>query len=121
MTYTGPVVFPDFGPHDTAEDKAALLGDYGASWYVWYTTAWRTDYKDPYFYPPCAESAAELREQLDRKMAAAIPVLRAQLREAEAAVERGREFGYTGASKALGARAKAAGAEGLAPRVQKSR
>jgi len=88
MSYTGPVVFPEFGPHDTAADRAALLRDYGASWYVWYTTDWHTDYKDPYFWPPHAESAAELREQLDRKMAEAIPVLRAQLREAEAAAAR---------------------------------
>lgn len=87
MSYAGPVVFPDFGPHDTAADKVALLGDYGASWYVWYTTAWHSDYKETYFWPPHAESA-ELREQLDRKMAEAIPALRAQLREAEAAAVR---------------------------------
>jgi hypothetical protein len=88
MSYTGPVVFPEFGPHDTAADRAALLRDYGASWCVWYTTAWHTNYRESYFWPPHAESAAELREQLDRKMAEAIPKLQAQLREAEAAAAR---------------------------------
>jgi hypothetical protein len=86
--YAGPVQFPDFGPDDTREEREALIEDFKESWYIWHTTSWHSNPKDVFYWPPYADSAADMREKLDRMMANAIPKLRAQLREAEAAAER---------------------------------
>jgi hypothetical protein len=83
-----PPVFPEFGPDDTAEEAASVKSDFKASFYVWYTTQWHSYYKEPVIYAGVADSAPEIRRQLDEKLAAAIPRLQAQLREAEAAAAR---------------------------------
>jgi hypothetical protein len=83
-----PVIFPELGPDDTAEEKDALIDDFKDSCYIWYSGRWHSSFKDVLFWPPHAESASTLREKLDKKMAEAIPMLRAQLREAEAAAAR---------------------------------
>jgi hypothetical protein len=80
--------FPEFGPSDTAEGKDTLQAAFKESWSIWYTDRWHSDFKNIFFFPPFAETADEMREQLDRRMAEAIPRLRAILGEAEAAAAR---------------------------------
>jgi hypothetical protein len=82
------VTFPDFGSSDTAEGTAALKAAFKESWVIWYTTCWHSGFRNIFFWPPQAETAEELREQLDKMMAEALPKLRAIVKEAEAAAER---------------------------------
>jgi hypothetical protein len=91
VEYRYPIEFPEYGPHDTAEEAAALKGDFGACWSVWHTNRWIASSKVLFNWSYEAETAAGLRVQLDRLMAAAIPELRARLAEAEAAAGRLRE------------------------------
>jgi hypothetical protein len=69
-------------------ELAELKGDFGACWHVWYTNRWIASSKSLFYWSYEAETAAGLREQLDRRMAAAIPELRARLAAAEAAAGR---------------------------------
>jgi len=68
-----------------------LQDDFGSSWYVWSGDRWRASAKPVFYWGYSEETAAGLREQLDRVMAAAIPELRARLAAAEAAAGRLRE------------------------------
>ena len=80
-TVSVSVTFPAFGPADTEAGKDALVTAFEASWNVWYTDCWHADFKDIFFYPPSAETAEEMRTKLDRRMAAALPQLRAVLKK----------------------------------------
>lgn len=80
--------FPDFGPDDTAEEAASLKSDFKASFAVWHTNQWHCDYKKVIMWAEVADNVPDMRRKLDKKLAAAIPGLQAQLREAEAAAER---------------------------------
>jgi hypothetical protein len=83
--------FPEFGPDGATEQTAALKDDFSSCWYVWYSDRWRTSPKPVFNWGYAAETAADLREQLDSVMAAAIPELRARLEAAEVAAERLKE------------------------------
>lgn len=82
--------YPDFGPHDTAEEAAALKNDLGVSWNIQYTGCWRATGRTGgvYCWGRIADTATGLREQLEAEMARQIPQLRAHLQAAEAAAER---------------------------------
>jgi len=86
--YSCPAANPEFGPDDSAEESRALIEDFKDSWYIWYAGRWRSSSKDIFLYSPAAGTASGMREKLDEKMAGAIPRLRAQLKEAEAAAAR---------------------------------
>jgi hypothetical protein len=68
--------------------KAVREGEFGSGWYVWHSDRWRASSKPLFCWGYTAETADDLREQLDSVMAAAIPELRARLEAAEAAAER---------------------------------
>jgi hypothetical protein len=70
------------------EESRALIEDFKDSWYIGYADRWHSSSKDIFLYSPVAETASGMREKLDEKMAGAIPGLRAQLKEAEAAAAR---------------------------------
>jgi hypothetical protein len=86
--YSYPATYPEFGPADSAEESRALIEDFKDSWYIWYTDRWHSNSKGIFLYSPVAETASSMREKLDEKTAEAIPRLRAQLKEAEAAAAR---------------------------------
>ena len=73
------------------EEEEDLQNDFGSCWSVWFNIRWRASPKDLFYWSREAETAADMREQLDRAMAAAVPELRARLAEAEAAAGRLRE------------------------------
>jgi len=66
----------------------AVQEDFGSYWYVWYTDRWHASSKPVFCWGYVAETEADLREQLDSVMAAAVPELRARLAAAEAAAGR---------------------------------
>lgn len=70
---------------ESAED---LARNYRNSFCTWHSDMWRSDYRDTIYYPPVADSPGELQEKLDRALVRALPRLREQVREAEAAAER---------------------------------
>jgi hypothetical protein len=86
--YSCPVTYPESGPDDPAEESRVLIEDFKDSWCIWYTDRWHSSSREIFLYAPAAETAAGMREQLEKKMAGAIPRLRAQLKEAEAAAVR---------------------------------
>ena len=75
------------------EEEEDLQNDFNSCWAVWFNIRWRASPRDLFYWSREAETAADMREQLDRAMAAAVPELRARSAAAEAAAGRVRERG----------------------------
>jgi hypothetical protein len=83
--------YPPHGPDDKPEDVTDLYRHLAGTWAIWYSDKWRSHSieGDGFFGPPpTAETAIELRDKIEAKMARKIPDIRQFLEAAEAAAER---------------------------------